>query len=525
MESICTEGVPSPEAMTRGIFRIAGLLGTVLFISGCMVKPYVLTQDDVQTRVAKDLETVSALQEPLSGPIDLYEAIARALKYNLDAKVKAMQAQLAHQQLNVAHYTLLPQLSANAGFDGRNSYSGGGAQSLLDGRPVLEPFTSSDKNVVSGNLALSWDVLDFGLSFVRAQQAADNVMIAEEERRRIAVRLVQDVRSAYWRAISAERVLARVKFLDESVNTALERAQQIVDKKLQTPLTPLNYRRDLLNIQREVQRLYRELSTARVQLASMMGLPPGTEYELEVPQRTSTLPVVNLNTERMEEQALLYRAELRSIDYQKRINAKEARAVFLELFPNLKLSFGGYYSSNSFFLYQNWLGYASQVSWNLVSAFRMPAKLKAVEAHRQVLDAQSTALTLTILTEVHVGALQFAHASQEYFTAKSYHETQLAITDHTKNLWLTKSTTDLTLIRERVNDVLAEVRMDSAQSGVESAYATLMASMGEDAAPTGLDGQTVTELADALRKQWAPATRAVSETGRRPELHAIPMAN
>ncbi|HNA26677.1 MAG TPA: hypothetical protein PLI01_07750, partial [Nitrospira sp.] len=70
------------------MFRIAGLLGTVLFISGCMVKPYVLTQDDVQTRVAKDLETVSALQEPLSGPIDLYEAIARALKYNLDAKVK-----------------------------------------------------------------------------------------------------------------------------------------------------------------------------------------------------------------------------------------------------------------------------------------------------------------------------------------------------------------------------------------------------------------------------------------------------
>ncbi|HNA26133.1 MAG TPA: TolC family protein, partial [Nitrospira sp.] len=504
---------------------IMSLLGTMVFVSGCMVKPYVLTQDEIQSRVAKDRETLSTLQEPLSRPVDLYEAIARALKYNLDAKVKAMQAQLAHQQLNVAHYTLLPQLSANAGFDGRNSYSGGGAQSLLDGRPVLEPFTSSDKNVVSGNLALSWDVLDFGLSYVRAQQAADNVMIAEEERRRIAVRLVQDVRSAYSRAVSAERVLYRVKFLDESVGQALERAQQIVDKKLQTPLTPLNYRRDLLNIQREVQRLYRELSTARVQLASMMGLPPGTEYELAMPQRTTTLPVVNLNTEEMEEQALLLRAELRSIDYQKRINAKEARAVFLELFPSFKMSVGGYYSSNSFLLYQNWLGYASQVSWNLLSAFRVPAKLKAVEAHGQVLDAQSTALTMTILTEVHVGALQFAHASQEYLNAKSYHETQLAITDHTKNLWLTKSTNDLTFIRERVNDVLAEVRMDSAQSGVESAYATLMASLGEDAAPTGLDGQSVAQLADELRKQWTLPVRAVSDAGRRPESHAMPLAN
>lgn len=511
--------------MTRVILRIFKMVGAMVMVSGCMVKPYVLTQEDVRTRVANDLETVSSLQEPLTGPIDLYDAIARALKYNLDAKVKAMQAQLAHQQLNVAHYTLLPQLSANAGFDGRNSYSGGSAQSLIDGRPVLEPFTSTDKNVVSGNLALSWDVLDFGLSFVRAQQAADNVMIAEEERRRIAVRLVQDVRSAYWRAVSAERVLYRVKFLDESVNKALERAQQIVDKKLQTPLTPLNYRRDLLNIQREVQRLYRELSTARVQLASMMGLPPGTEYELAVPQRTSILPAVHLDTARMEEQALTFRAELRSIDYQKRINAKEARAVFLELFPNLKLSLGGYYSSNSFFLYQNWLGYASQVSWNLLSAFRMPAKLKAVEIHRQVLDAQSMALTMSILTEVHVGALQFAHASQEYLNAKNYHETQLAITDHTKNLWLTKSTNDLTFIRERVNDVLAEVRMDSAQSGVESAYATLMASVGEDVAPNGIDGQSVAYLADELRKQWAPAVSTVAAPGRRPESHAIPMAD
>jgi outer membrane protein TolC len=121
--------------------------------SGCLVQPYVLTKDDVRTRVTNDLKALMAIEEPVTGPIDLYEATARALKYNLDARVKAMQAQLAHQQLNVAHYTLLPQISANAGFDGRNNYSGGGARSLIDGHPVLEPFTSSDKNVLSGNLA------------------------------------------------------------------------------------------------------------------------------------------------------------------------------------------------------------------------------------------------------------------------------------------------------------------------------------------------------------------------------------
>lgn len=505
--------------------RIAVAMGTLLMLTGCMVKPYVLTMQDVQTRATKDLQTVTTIQEPVSGPIILYEAIARALKYNLDAKVKAMQAQLAHQQLNVAHYSLLPQLSANAGFDGRNNFVGGVGQSLVTGRQAVESFTSSEKNITSGNLALSWDVLDFGLSFVRAQQAADNVMIAEEEKRRIAVRLAQDVRSAYWRAVSAERVLHRVEFLNESVTKALESAQQIVDKQLQSPITPLNYRRDLLNIQREVQRLYRELSTARTQLASMMGLPPGALYELAVPMRTSTLPTINLDTESMEQQALLFRAELRSIDYQKRINAKEARAVFLELFPSLRLSAGGYYNSNSFLFNQNWLGYASQASYNLLSAFRTPAKLKAVDAQRQVLDAQSMALTMAILTEVHVGAVQFAQTKQEYENAKNYHDTQTAITDYTKNLWLTRSTSDLTLIRERVNDVLAEVRMDSAQSGVETAYATLMASLGQDAVPNGIGGQTVPQLTETLRNIWESIPVRASDEEGRADNHAASLAH
>jgi len=492
--------------------------------SGCMVTPYVLTQDDVGARVVKDLRALTITQEPVDGPIDLYDAMARALKYNLDAKVKTMQVQVAHQQLNVAHYSLLPQVSANAGFDGRNNFSGGVAQSLLTGRQVLEPFTSADKNITSGNLALSWDVLDFGLSFVRAQQAADNVMIAEEEKRRIAVRLVQEVRGAYWRAVSAERVLHRIRFLNESVVRALQSSKHIVDRKLQPPLTPLNYRRDLLNIQREVQRLYRDLSTAKTQLASLMGLPAGTSYELVVPVRMTAVPLVSLDTDRMEKQALLLRAELRSIDYQKRINAKEARAVFLELFPSLKLGFGGYYNSNSFLLHQNWLAYAAQASWNLVSAFRTPAVLKAIEAHQQVLDAQSLAMTVAILTEVHVGAVQFVNAREEYYNARNYHETQQAIGDQTKSLWLTQSIDDLTLIREQVNDVLADVQLDSARCGLETAYAALMASLGEHAVPVGHRGQSTAQLADALRKlgDFAGHDGPISEENH--EVHATSLA-
>ncbi len=508
-----------PRALGATVISMA-----LLSLTGCLVKPHALNREEVKDRAVKDFKAISSIEEPIMRPIDLYEAVARALKYNLDAKAKAMQVQLAHQQLNIAHYSLLPQVSANAGFDGRNNFPGGVGQSLITGRQAIEPFTSSEKNVTYGNLALSWDVLDFGLSFVRAQQAADNVMIAEEEKRRIAVRLVQEVRNAYWRAVSAERVLPKIQFLHESVSKALDSAQRIVDRKLQAPLTPLNYQRDLLNIQREVRRLFREFSTAKTQLASMMGVPPGTSFDVVMPPNATSVPAIHLDSQKMEEQALLLRPELRAIDYKKRINAKEVRATFLELFPSLKVSFGGYYNSNSLLFYQNWLTYAAQVSWNLLSVFRTPAKLKAIEAHGQMLDAQSLALSLSILTEVHVGAVQFIHAKEEYQDAWDYRQAQAAIVEQTRNLWVTQSMNDLTFIREQVNDVAADVRLDAARSGLETAYATLLASLGEEAVPASMGEQNVAQLADSIRQHWESSGFRMSEAERRSEGHAISVA-
>ena len=105
--------------------RVVVVSIALLGLGGCLVKPHALTKEEVVARAVKDFQAISSIEEPVMGPIDIYEAVARTLKYNLDAKVKAIQVQLAHQQLNIAHYSLLPQVSANAGFDGRNNFSGG----------------------------------------------------------------------------------------------------------------------------------------------------------------------------------------------------------------------------------------------------------------------------------------------------------------------------------------------------------------------------------------------------------------
>jgi len=91
----------------------------------------------------------------------------------------------------------------------------------------------------------------------------------------VANRVMHDVRSTYWRAVSAERILPSLKQLDEWVKTALEKAQAVQDEQLSAPLVPLQYKLDLLNTKRYIQQLFRELNTARLELAALINLPPG----------------------------------------------------------------------------------------------------------------------------------------------------------------------------------------------------------------------------------------------------------
>lgn len=472
---------------------------------GCAVKPIPLTDEEVQSRVREDQALLTNEQEPLAGPVDLYEAMARALKYNLDARVELMHKMLAQTQLDLSHYAMLPRLAANAGFDGRNNFPGGLAQSLLSGRQVLEPFTSAERNIFSADLSLSWNVLDFGLSYIRAKQAADDVLIADEERRRVANRIMQDVRSAYWRAVSAERVLPSLKLLDEWVKNALEKAQAVQDERLNSPLVPLQYKLDLLNTQRYIQQLYRELNIAKLQLAALINLPPGQEKDLVllVPEREAKTIDLPSDMTVLEDRALVARPELRMIDYRRRINAREAKAAVLEMLPSLNLQVGGNYSSNSFLFNNHWAAYAARTSWNLLSLLRYPARAKTIEAQDRVLHTQNLALTMAVMSQVHVSVAQVAHAKKEVSTAALYYDTQSQIAEQTRVAWRTARTSEQAMLRERVAQVAAQLRYDAVEAEAQTAWAALLAAVGEDVLPNDLtQEQGLSDLALQLRVRW-----------------------
>ena len=476
--------------------------GLALMGSGCSVKPIPLTQEEIQQRVQDDLNRLVDYQEPVARPITLYEAMARALKYNLETRVQGLKEMVAHRQLDLAHYDLLPQVVANAAYNGRSNYSGASSQSLTTGQQSLVSSTSADKDIFTTNLTLSWDVLDFGLSYVRAEQAANDVLIAEEDKRRIANRVIQDVRAAFWKAVGAERALGRLAFLQDWVTKALGEVHLIRERALADPLTSLQYERELLSAQREIQQLYQELSLARIHLAELMNLDPGEPYELLVPEHPPLMSKVEEKLEDLEYRALISRPELRKVDYQKRINAKETKAALLELLPNLNVYFGGNYDSNSFLFHNNWLNYGAKISWNLMNVFRHPIRLQVIDAQEQVLHMQSLALTMAVMSQVHVSVAQYHASRNDVETAKRYLDTQMAIADQVNRSWSLNRLSEHLVIREKVQGLVAELRYESALAKLEMAYANVLAAIGEDPFPTGVTGDGVGELAEALQERW-----------------------
>lgn len=453
-----------------------------LMFGGCALQSEPLSEVELSSYVDDKRSRLTAERLPLTGALTLSEALARANKYNLDKEIEVMQVLLAEQQLQVAHFAKLPGLVAGSGFADRSNYAGGSSVRLLGptavGEESLTSSASSERQVRTSDIRFSWHILDFGLSYIRAKQAADKVLIAEETRRRVVNRIAENVRAAYWRAVASTRMLRKLATLETRVSRALADSKSIADKGDTSPLTALTYERELVEIQREIQKLNGELSNAKAQLAALVNLDPGKPFEVAVPSRLPPLASSRLAVEAMISTALTNRSELREVVYQQRINAKDADAALLEMLPGLSFDATPSWNSNQFLYNNHWVSWGAQASWNLIKVFSYPDRRAEVESKDAVLDARALAVMMAIMTQVHVARARLYHALREFRTAEHYHDVQQRILDQIRSAASAGKVSEQTTIREEMNTLVAIVKRDMAYAELQSADAALTASMG-----------------------------------------------
>ena len=472
-------------------------------LAACQVRPEQLTGSEV-TAYAKDkLARVTADQEPIHGEITLYEAMARALKYNLDYRVEIMNQALANQNLRLKSSAMLPDLVANGGWAGRDNSAASYSRTLFAGVTSTDPSTSKERNSFAGDVTFSWHILDFGLSYVRAQQAADEALIAGERKRRIINKIIEDVRVAYWRAVSAERLLSGFERLRGRTEKALTQSRKLYRARQTSPVAALSFQRELVDIKRQIHRLERELKTAKLQLAALMNVNPGSSYTLHIPKRRLTDLAITASGDEMVRVALENRPELREVGYQERINAKEAKAALLEILPGASLYAGANLDTNDFLFNSNWVSYGAKVGFNLMKVFAYPARKGAIKAKDDVLDQRALATTMAIMTQVYVSRARYKYLLRSAKTAAEYYGVQRKLNKQVKASVRARVASQQTLIREEMNTLVAAVRYDIAYADLQNAFAAIYSSVGADPYEQNITSDmSVKELAAILRQTW-----------------------
>ena len=227
--------------------NIPVLLASLVTLTACsIVQPDPFTSEELKQKAEEAARLAQMNVEPIGEQLTLDEALARALKYNLDRRSRMMEEAIAFRQLDVSHYDMLPSLLAQAGYNWRDNQLINRSVNVQTGEVSPGQFTSQSTTYTLSSLGLNWSLLDFGLGYYGAKQQADRLLIATERRRKAMHLLMQDVRTAYWRAVSAQNLRSQVLSTIRLAEGALRDSRQVEDERLRNPVDALRYQRQLL---------------------------------------------------------------------------------------------------------------------------------------------------------------------------------------------------------------------------------------------------------------------------------------
>ena len=268
-----------------------------------------------------------------------------------------------------------------------------------------------------------------------------------------------------------------------------------------SPVTALTYERELIEIRLLAQKLDSDLSLAKSQLAALMDIPPGTNFTLAGDGTELPSPaMLDLSGKEMIAEALFNRAEIRELEYKRRINDGEVAAALLELLPGLQVYTGDNLSSNSFLLTTIGPAGASRPRGTSFEIAQLPAKYRAIDAQDDLLDQQALAMTMVVMTQVYVSRIRYSHFVKELEIARNYDEVQEKLTAHVRAEAAAGRVSEQILIREEMNAIVADVKHDIALANMHTGAANVFASMGLDLQADEIDhGLDVKTLASHLR--------------------------
>jgi outer membrane protein TolC len=497
-------------------FKLLATSLAVFTLAGCAnLKPETLQDADL----VQQAKTIKAKQdsavEPINGPLSLEESIARAIKYNAERQVRIMEEAMAYGSLDLANFDMLPKLMANAGYRSRDTdlltnLRAGPNSPITPGSTI-----SSSRQATTTDLSFTWSLLDFGQSYYTAKQSGDRVLITTERRRKALHNLVQDVRTAYWRVVAAEKLGQSVRDTIKEAEAALNGSEAAESSAMRSPLEPLRFQRQLLENLRMLELVEHELSSARVELATLAALPAGSNFTVVEPQTQINTKWLDINPADMELQAVVNNPDMRESLYNARVARDEAKKAITKMFPGVSFSYGTKGTNDEYIVNQHWNEAGAQISFNLLGILSAPTAKRLADMGIAMADQRQVATQMAIISQVHIARLNYANAAKQYMRADKIARVDNRMAEVVTARAKAESQSRQDSVAQQTASILSELRRYQALSNAQAAASRLQATLGLEPVVQAAEGKPLAEVVQAVQqslKTW--------EAGELPKLPA-----
>ena len=459
---------------------LSGCLFAVFSASGCATTAVQYNSTNIGEVTDTTLRPQAAPLK-MSGPLNRDQVLTRTLAHNSEYKRAQTQLIETVRKAGQRGKDILPQIYASSYGTWRNNASASVGVKVDDtsGTMPEDFFTAQDQAIAISNFTTSWDLLEIGLSGFKANRRAINAYSEGEQNQYLCNKLAVDVENAYWRAVAFEQAEKKAEWLKSRVAYALGLSQQRADENPDTKLQELMFQRELIDINRWYQSLYRSLVSAKPELARLMNLPAGTEFNLESKRLPSDLG--NLGKQdalSLIQSAYKNRPEIRQALYQVDLAKLKNEEDLWRHLPAMRFFIGGNNNSNSFVLNSSFASAGASLSWDLlrlgqIGDTKRNGKIAMAQQRRQ-----TEILASAIMAQVMIAREQMHKLDYDLTLAWKALSVQGEITDDLTLDVASGKKPETYLVKEEVMRELSYIREQMARAELHTAKARLQQSVG-----------------------------------------------
>lgn len=395
------------------------LIATLLAAASCMPNPdYCHLREKHADYDAWKLDMNVVLPEH---PLTLPEIIQIAMDRNLDVQLQRLEESFQYARIYAQKLRMLPDGTPNADINNRDNNPGWFSRvvNLPGGPGPIGPTAtqSTSKWVRLYDLTAAWNIIDFGLSYVRTKQEKNKFFLTEQKNLRARQNLVLDIYRAYYRAIVAKQAVSQAKVLIEALTKRQETLKSQVSKQLVSEMQGLVNENRLIDLQIKLYAFENEYKSAVTEVSALMGLPPGSCLQL-ADLIYQDIEIDDLCICEFEKMALRYRPELMAQDMQFLIDTDEVKASIIEMFPNARFFASAWHDDDMFAFNHDWFKFGTTISWNLL---QLPAKYQnkgSLEIRRRIAWETRLSMSMGVITQVHLSYINVQESKIQYGLAK-----------------------------------------------------------------------------------------------------------